>query len=265
MASTLATEPDYKNKAVTFSEMNKILEETGEKFVLQLGVKHGEKVLDMGCGTGEIAALIADLVGEEGEVVGVDPDQERIKVAIEKHGGVKRNILFKPGDSNFNFPHFNQEYYDIHYSNFVFHLLPAQEKEIFLKTAFNCLKPGGRIALQTTEKNHDAFNEVAELLPDDEIESNRLPVHFVEKSITESLLKNSGFEILLSEYVKCDFTFPDLDYFLKFYSVVTGLLDENKILPHKKEAYARKFVNEDGGVYLYTKAYLIIAQKLNSK
>ena len=41
-------------------------------------------MLDMGCGTGEITSFIADQVGEEGEVIGVDPDQERIKVCHSK-------------------------------------------------------------------------------------------------------------------------------------------------------------------------------------
>lgn len=98
--------------------------EVGKKIVKQLGIKRGDKLLDMGCGTGEITAFIADLVGKNGQVVEMDPDQERIKVAVQKHikhCDKKRNISFKVGDSASHFPHSNQEHYDIHYSSYVFH------------------------------------------------------------------------------------------------------------------------------------------------
>ena len=40
-----------------------------------LNIKPGHKILDMGCGTGELTRFLAELVGENGEVVGVDPDE----------------------------------------------------------------------------------------------------------------------------------------------------------------------------------------------
>ena len=38
----------------------------------------GDTILDLGCGTGELSAYLAELVGPEGKVVVVDPDKERI-------------------------------------------------------------------------------------------------------------------------------------------------------------------------------------------
>ena len=43
----------------------------------------------------------------------------------------------------------------------------------------------------------------------------------------------------------------------------SGYIDENKIVPHKKEAFAKKFVNDDGTVELDMMAYRIIAKKSN--
>jgi SAM-dependent methyltransferase len=40
-----------------------------------LGLKPGERVLDIGSGTGEHARVLAEAVGEAGEVVGVDPNE----------------------------------------------------------------------------------------------------------------------------------------------------------------------------------------------
>ena len=38
----------------------------------QAGISQGMRVLDVGCGSGDVAFLAADLVGLSGEVVGVD-------------------------------------------------------------------------------------------------------------------------------------------------------------------------------------------------
>ena len=40
-----------------------------------LGLKPGERVLDIGSGTGEHARVLAEAVGETGEVIGVDPNE----------------------------------------------------------------------------------------------------------------------------------------------------------------------------------------------
>ena len=53
------------------------------------------------------------------------------------------------GDSSSHFPHYNNGYYDTHFSNLVLHWLTDQEKDVFFRTALNCLKPGGTIATLT--------------------------------------------------------------------------------------------------------------------
>ena len=34
----------------------------------------GDVILDLGCGAGELSSYLAELVGPEGKVIGVDPD-----------------------------------------------------------------------------------------------------------------------------------------------------------------------------------------------
>ncbi|KAK2566705.1 Ubiquinone/menaquinone biosynthesis C-methyltransferase UbiE [Acropora cervicornis] len=59
----------------------------------------GDAILDLGCGTGELAAYLARLVGPQGNVVGVDPDKERLKLARLSHRGVK-NLSFFDGNAS---------------------------------------------------------------------------------------------------------------------------------------------------------------------
>jgi ubiquinone/menaquinone biosynthesis C-methylase UbiE len=48
-----------------------------------------ERVVDIGCGTGEHTALLASMAGE---VVGIDNNQAKIRKAVERHPGIKFNL-----------------------------------------------------------------------------------------------------------------------------------------------------------------------------
>jgi len=43
-----------------------------QRMLLAAGVTRGVRVLDVGCGVGDVSFLVASLVGPEGSVVGVD-------------------------------------------------------------------------------------------------------------------------------------------------------------------------------------------------
>ena len=87
----------------------------GMKLIDVLSPKEGDKVLDIGCGTGELTRVLAERVGPGGKVIGVDPDKEMLKVANEKYG--KSNLEFLEGNSE-NFP---ENQYAMVYCNYVFH------------------------------------------------------------------------------------------------------------------------------------------------
>lgn len=48
-------------------------------------VQPGMRVLDLGCGTGDLALQAASLVGERGEVVGIDFSPQMLEIARHKH------------------------------------------------------------------------------------------------------------------------------------------------------------------------------------
>ena len=58
----------------------------------------GGVILDLGCGTGELSAFLAELVGPHGHVIAVDPDTNRLNLAKETHRHVK-NLFFVEGNS----------------------------------------------------------------------------------------------------------------------------------------------------------------------
>lgn len=52
------------------------------------GVRSGMRVLDVGCGTGDVSLLVADLVGPHGEIVGVDRDPRLLEMARKRLNNV---------------------------------------------------------------------------------------------------------------------------------------------------------------------------------
>lgn len=63
------------------------------------GVGRGMRVLDVGSGVGDVALLVADLVGPSGSVVGVDTDAEALRLARAKVAASGwQNVSFVEGD-----------------------------------------------------------------------------------------------------------------------------------------------------------------------
>ncbi|UQX86989.1 methyltransferase domain-containing protein [Jatrophihabitans telluris] len=57
------------------------------RFAIEAGVGPGMRVLDVGSGAGDVAVLLADLVGEHGQVVGVDRSVVGVAAARAKVAG----------------------------------------------------------------------------------------------------------------------------------------------------------------------------------
>jgi SAM-dependent methyltransferase len=55
-----------------------------ERFLVEAGIGRGTRVLDVGCGVGDVSLLLGELVGPEGAVVGVDRDPRALGLARER-------------------------------------------------------------------------------------------------------------------------------------------------------------------------------------
>jgi ubiquinone/menaquinone biosynthesis C-methylase UbiE len=55
-----------------------------EQVLLSAGITSGMRVLDVGCGAGDVSLLVATLVGPSGSVIGVDKHRDAIAAAAER-------------------------------------------------------------------------------------------------------------------------------------------------------------------------------------
>jgi arsenite methyltransferase len=72
---------DSTQLARTYDRLSNSQFEGGKRLVDRMGVKAGDRVLDVGCGTGRLARWLGDRVGPTGKVVGIDPLVERVTLA----------------------------------------------------------------------------------------------------------------------------------------------------------------------------------------
>ena len=72
----------------------------------QIGVEKTSKVLDFGCGTGQMLSFLQRAIGYEGEYVGYDIAPDAIDLARQTHDRGRfelRDILTNPGEERFDF------------------------------------------------------------------------------------------------------------------------------------------------------------------
>ncbi len=168
--------------AKAYDELNQPQYEAGCKFINELNLSAGNKVLDMGCGTGNITKYIADIVGSDGQVVGIDPDAARIKIAEEKYKEVS-NLQFHVGSSVTGFPHDNEPYYDVHISTTALHWFPHDEKKLYIQKAYQSLKPGGKLNILCSEKAGPDRSDQHEILSSYPLSQDELRKLFQEEGL----------------------------------------------------------------------------------
>ena len=110
----------------------------------------GMAVLDVGCGTGAITRGIAEAVGPNGLVIGIDNNPSLIEKARKNHGEIP-GLFFEIGDS-YNLPYDQQ--FDIVTSSRLLIWLSDPFKALKMMTT--AAKVGGRILI--VDYNHEKIS-----------------------------------------------------------------------------------------------------------
>ena len=171
--------------------------ESGKRLAAGLGIGAGERVLDVGCGTGLLAEHIAGLVGPGGHVLGIDPLPLRIEVAQVK---ARANLAFEVGDAT-DLGALPEAGFDVVILNAVFHWLP--DKPRALRQFARVLREGGRIGMNTRPPNASGgarfpmYEAMAQAMAEPPFDRHPRPpargVYQVEPEEMRALLEAAGF------------------------------------------------------------------------
>jgi ubiquinone/menaquinone biosynthesis C-methylase UbiE len=76
------------------TDLEKWLSGEGEIFLREIGVRHGQTIVDFGCNVGHYSIPIARLVGKQGRVYAVDKDQDALnKLMNSADAEGRKNIV----------------------------------------------------------------------------------------------------------------------------------------------------------------------------
>ena len=185
-----------------------------EKTMRLMDLRPGERVLDLGCGSGWATRLLARMVGEGpegfGQVVGVDVSDEMIRQARETSKDFE-NILYVWGSAK-QIP-WEENYFDKVLSVESFYYYADQERA--LTELFRVMAPRGRlfILINLYKDNVYSLQWVDKL---------KVPVHVRSEAEYIELLKKHAFENVEARRIPDDTPTPD-DYKTKSFHSLDDL------------------------------------------
>lgn len=134
MENNTASEKQWD--ATTYDDKNSFVWKHGQGVIELLALKRGERILDLGCGTGHLTNQIARAGAE---VVGID----KSKAMIDEARRLYPNLRFEIAEAN-HF-HFEQPF-DAVFSNAAIHWMKDQPS--VARCIWDVLKPGGRLVAE---------------------------------------------------------------------------------------------------------------------
>ncbi len=231
----------------------------GEGLLDLLKPAAGEKILDLGCGTGHLTKLIAD---SGADVIGIDNSEEMIEQAQKNYPSIQ---FEKMNATDFSF----NNKFDAVFTNAVLHWIPEKEKVI--NCVSNSLRDGGRFVAEFGGKNNvnNVVKAIHKNLRSSGYEQNISRLNWYFPSIGEytALLEQFGLMVKFASHFDRD-TFLDdglnitdwLDMFGKEFFDGMNLSEKLKI--HKSIAEELKSTNfREGKWFVDYKRIRILAVK----
>lgn len=179
-----------------------------EKVLKAAQIKDGDRIIDVGCGTGTLA-ILAKQKYPNSTVVGVDPDAKILEIAKQKAKKADVKVYFVRAGAD-SLP-IDSRSIDIVVSSLVFHHMPTEIKQKAIKEIYRVLKKDGKLLLADFGKAegflYSCFVLIVKLLQLPESKTMRdnvegkIPIFLKEDGFKykETLSRYKGIQFLLAQ------------------------------------------------------------------
>ncbi|MFO7934695.1 MAG: class I SAM-dependent methyltransferase [Bacteroidales bacterium] len=140
LSPLIARHYDRIMNSISFGKYDRFIRQA----VKDMDIKPGEAILDMGCGSGKNAALMAEYIGKNGRITGLDVSPVMEKQFLARHQGDERMQFIR---QRVDIPFSLGKMFDKVVISFVIHGFPHEVREQIIKNAQNHLKPEGKLVI----------------------------------------------------------------------------------------------------------------------
>jgi len=147
--------------AKTLEAQHQLLSESSYLQLQKAGLKEGQVVWDIGCGSGTMTEYLARSVGSTGHVFALDTSEAQLDIAKKRLNAVGlQNVTYIKGDIT-TFSLSTNELGDIVFSRLL--LMHLREPKVAISKMRNLLKPTGVLVLQesTMKTAHSSVKNIA--------------------------------------------------------------------------------------------------------
>jgi len=231
-----------------------------------LNIASGSSVLDIGCGTGDDVLALAELVGLNGKVVGLDNSKSLIEQANERSKQKQFPFEFRVGDVyKLNFA---DNTFDGCRADRVFQHL--QDRHQALSEMIRVTRPGGRIVVFDPD-----WDTMIVEAPDRDL-TRKIIDHFVDQLVLNPWCGRESYKLFqqlgLENVVVADTaTFVLMDFstakqLWKFDEVADLIREENPILADKVESWESylKQADDEGVFFGAVTGFTVVGEKSSS-
>lgn len=183
----------------------------------KFAISSGSKILDLGCGNGNITSIFWDLVKPDGSVIGLDKNSEVIEEAREIHKNLPKNqVKYYLQDFDKPFPDFGMFFdwifsiYSLYYTEDSLRILNVTKGMLTSRGRYVVIGPGPKNVRDLTEFNEKLTGKKA----------NKEHFERIERIANEFyplFLKMFPGEGVSYEEIDTVMTFPDAQSFGEYY------------------------------------------------